>query len=242
MRLSLLIGLSALVASSAAHAFEQRAFGMPQRPTISNVGVRATSTGTSDVAIRQNSQYNAAAVVVISPRDRSMSSSGAQAPMRPRSASSGVRTSISDNMEAVPATAPPSPFARRHPADPVLKPSHQPLESIMKAALVLVGIMLANAAAAEETMKTTIIQNENSKIVLRQDGDGTIERQIERRPGYTRVEQKSGNSRTTVVQSSDPADAPSIAQRRPDLRQRLAPEIRDRLPPDVYQRLFNTPK
>ncbi len=67
MRLSLLIGLSALVASSAAHAFEQRAF-MPQRPTISNVGVRATSTGTSDVAIRQNSQYNAAAVVVISPR------------------------------------------------------------------------------------------------------------------------------------------------------------------------------
>ncbi len=112
----------------------------------------------------------------------------------------------------------------------------------MKAALVLVGIMLANAAAAEETMKTTIIQNENSKIVIRQDGDGTIERQIERRPGYTRVEQKSGNSRTTVVQSSDPADAPSIAQRRPDLRQRLAPEIRDRLPPDVYQRLFNTPK
>ncbi len=68
MRLSLLIGLSALLASSAAHAFDQRAFSMPQRPTISNVGVRATSTGATDVNIRQNSQYNAAAVVVISPR------------------------------------------------------------------------------------------------------------------------------------------------------------------------------
>ncbi len=107
MRLSLLIGLSALLASSAAHAFDQRAFSMPQRPTISNVGVRATSTGATDVNIRQNSQYNAAAVVVISPRGSVDVQHGAPA-MQPRSASSDDRTSTSGNMAVAWATAPPS--------------------------------------------------------------------------------------------------------------------------------------
>lgn len=72
MRTPLLFGLAALLAAASLQAASvqaaDRGFGALQRPTISNVGVRATSTGATDVNIRQNSQYNAAAVVLISPR------------------------------------------------------------------------------------------------------------------------------------------------------------------------------
>ena len=60
MKAVILAALAAVLTSSAASALD--------RPTISVVGVRAVSTGQTNVNLGQKSDYNAAAVVVLSPR------------------------------------------------------------------------------------------------------------------------------------------------------------------------------
>ncbi len=193
----------------------KRAFSMPQRPTISNVGRPRDEHG------GDGCEHPPEQPVQCSSRGGDLAtgsvdvSSGAPAPMQPRSASSDDRTSTSGNMAVAWATAPPSLSARRH---SLIHSSNRRINrwrAHHEGALVLVGIMLTNVAAAEETMKDH--HHPERELEDRHPAGrrwGTIERQIERRPGYTRVEQRSGNSRTTVVQSSDPAmprRSPSVA-------------------------------
>jgi hypothetical protein len=56
---------------------------------------------------------------------------------------------------------------------------------------------------------TTTVRNGDSFASVTQSGDpATVERHIEKRPGYTKLEQRSGSSRSVIVQSDDPADLP----------------------------------
>ena len=56
---------------------------------------------------------------------------------------------------------------------------------------------------------TTTMRNGDSFASVTQSGDpATVERRIEKRPGYTKLEQRSGSSRSVVVQSDNPADLP----------------------------------
>src|SRR5215210_7057936 len=56
---------------------------------------------------------------------------------------------------------------------------------------------------------TTTVRNGNNFASVTQSGDpGSVVKQVETRPGYTKLEQHSGTSRSVVVQSSDPADLP----------------------------------
>jgi len=56
---------------------------------------------------------------------------------------------------------------------------------------------------------TTTVRNGDSFASVTQSGDpATVERRIEKRPGYTKLEQRSGSSRSVIVQSNDPADLP----------------------------------
>src|SRR4249920_2800683 len=73
------------------------------------------------------------------------------------------------------------------------------------------AIALASQAMAEETMVTTTVRNGNSISTVTQSGDpAKVTKHVEKRPGYTRIEQQSGNSRSVVVQSSNPADMPKM--------------------------------
>jgi hypothetical protein len=63
----MLAGLAAVLTSSAAFASGQLAPD-PRRPTVSIVGVRATSTGATSVQVGQRADYNAAAVVAVAPK------------------------------------------------------------------------------------------------------------------------------------------------------------------------------
>ena len=56
---------------------------------------------------------------------------------------------------------------------------------------------------------TTTVRNGDSLASVTQSGDpATVERHVEKRPGYTKLEQRSGSSRSVIVQSDDPADLP----------------------------------
>ena len=56
---------------------------------------------------------------------------------------------------------------------------------------------------------TTTVRHGDSFASVTQSGDpATVERRIEKRPGYTKLEQRSGSSRSVIVQSNDPADLP----------------------------------
>jgi hypothetical protein len=90
---------------------------------------------------------------------------------------------------------------------------------------LILGVLLMSSHAHGETVTTTV-RNGNSLATVTQSGDpATVTRKVEKRPGYTRIEQNSGNSRSVVVQSSNPADLPDME----DLEKNLPPEIRNML-------------
>ncbi len=49
---------------------------------------------------------------------------------------------------------------------------------------------------------------DNLASVTRSGGPRLVAKQVETRPGHTKLELRSGNSRSVIVQSSDPADLP----------------------------------
>jgi len=64
-------------------------------------------------------------------------------------------------------------------------------------------------------MATTTIRNGNSVSSVTQSGDpAKVTKHVEKRPGYTRIEQHSGGNHSVVVQSTNPADMPTM----PDLK------------------------
>ncbi len=89
----------------------------------------------------------------------------------------------------------------------------------MKTATLLLtmgAIVMAGQAGADDKTVSTTVRNGNSFATVTQSGDSaTAVKRIEKRPGYTRIEQKSGNSSSVVVQSSDPADSQDLKQQLP---------------------------
>jgi hypothetical protein len=110
----------------------------------------------------------------------------------------------------------------------------------MRKTSIILALTLSTAAAAEDKMATTTVRNGNNFATVTQSGDpATTVKKVEKRPGYTRIEQQTGNSRSVIVQSSDPADMPKMDFRmRPDLRERLPADVKDRLSPEMRRRLF----
>ena len=94
--------------------------------------------------------------------------------------------------------------------------------------LVPILTILALAAGpghAEEKMVTTTVRNGTSISSVSQSGDpATATKRVEKRPGYTRIEQHSGGNHSVVIQSTDPADLGQV----PGL-ERLPKELRDLL-------------
>jgi hypothetical protein len=94
--------------------------------------------------------------------------------------------------------------------------------------LVLAGLALAGQARAETTqedkMVTTTIRNGHSVSSVTQSGDpAKATKHVEKRPGYTRIEQHSGGNHSVVVQSTNPADMPKMPDlKMPDLK---APDL-----------------
>ena len=69
----------------------------------------------------------------------------------------------------------------------------------------------AKETAKENTMVTTTIRNGNSVSSVTQSGDpAKTTRHVEKRPGYTRIEQHSAGNHSVVVQSTNPADMPKM--------------------------------
>ena len=101
-------------------------------------------------------------------------------------------------------------------------------------AAILTGaiILMASHHARAETVTTTV-RNGDSVATVTQSGDpATTVKKVEKRPGYTRLEQKSGNSSSVVVQSQSPADLKDMK-----MPGDLPPEFRDMIPPE-YRHLF----
>ena len=93
---------------------------------------------------------------------------------------------------------------------------------------------MATHAGADDKTVTTTVRNGNSVATVTQSGDpATTVKKVEKRPGYTRIEQQSGNSRSVVVQSQNPADWPKDLNMSGD----LPPAFRDMIPPE-YRSLF----
>ncbi len=56
---------------------------------------------------------------------------------------------------------------------------------------------------------TTTVRNGDNFATVTQSGDPeSVVKRVETRPGYTKLEQRSGTSRSVIVQSNDPADLP----------------------------------
>ena len=91
--------------------------------------------------------------------------------------------------------------------------------------LTILVLVAASQVHAEEKMVTTTVRNGNSVSSVSQSGDpAKASKRVEKRPGYTRIEQHSGGNHSTVIQSTDPADVGQV----PGL-QRLPKELRDLL-------------
>ncbi|HZI76510.1 MAG TPA: hypothetical protein VFD73_21315 [Gemmatimonadales bacterium] len=79
--------------------------------------------------------------------------------------------------------------------------------------LALTGLALVGQARAEDSMATTTIRNGHSVSSVTQSGDpAKVTRHVEKRPGYTRIEQHSGGNHSVVVQSTNPADMPKMPE------------------------------
>ena len=109
----------------------------------------------------------------------------------------------------------------------------------MRTTSILLALTLSGGAVAEENVTTTIRNGNNSATVTQSGDPATTVKKVEKRPGYTRIEQHNRNSRTVIVQSDNPADMPQVEQRlRPEARERIPADVRARLSPDVRRRLF----
>ena len=88
--------------------------------------------------------------------------------------------------------------------------------------------------------RSQVLAQEEVLLVSKGSAGGCPSNQASRkRPGYTRIEQHNGNSRSVIVQSDNPADMPQVEQRlRPEARERIPADVRARLSPDVRRRLF----
>ena len=94
---------------------------------------------------------------------------------------------------------------------------------------LIFGVLLMTTHARAETITVT---DGNNVASVTQSGDpATTTRKIEKRPGYTRIEQQSGGNRSVVVQSSNPADMPEIKM--PKNFPGFSQEFLDTLPPEV---------
>ncbi len=73
-------------------------------------------------------------------------------------------------------------------------------------ALAIAGVALlpSLANAANGTTETRVANGGNTAIVLQSGGRMPAQVQIERRPGYTRIEQHSGNNSATIIQMDAP--------------------------------------
>ncbi len=124
---------------------------------------------------------------------------------------------------------------------PVWKPvtlaaPHQPTCAAAGLALMLIASGPGHAqdttiptasgtAQGQTTMTTTRVHNGNNRASISQSGGaGPVTKRVETRPGYTRIEQKSGGNHSVVVQSSDPADLRGLPQ-----LQHFPKELRDLL-------------
>ena len=99
---------------------------------------------------------------------------------------------------------------------------------------LILGVLLMTTHARAET---TTVTNGNNFASVTQSGDpATTTRKIEKRPGYTRIEQQSGGNRSVVVQSNDPADMPKMKM--PEMKMPknfpgFSQEFLDTLPPEA---------
>ena len=94
---------------------------------------------------------------------------------------------------------------------------------------LILGVLLMTTHARAET---TTVTNGNNVASVTQSGDpATTTRKVEKRPGYTRIEQQSGGNRSVVVQSSDPADMPKMKM--PKNFPGFSQEFLDTLPPEA---------
>src|SRR5689334_11564700 len=90
--------------------------------------------------------------------------------------------------------------------------------------LALTGLALPGQARAQTTQEdhkaTTTIRNGHSVSSVTQSGDpAKVTRHVEKRPGYTRIEQHSGGNHSVVVQSTNPADMPKMPElKMPELK------------------------
>src|SRR4051812_37146618 len=90
------------------------------------------------------------------------------------------------------------------------------------ALMVLTGWVLVGQARAEDSMVTTTIRNGTSVSSVTQNGDpAKVTKHVEKRPGYTRIEQKSGGNHSVVVQSTTPADMPDLGKLQKDIDRML---------------------
>ena len=94
---------------------------------------------------------------------------------------------------------------------------------------LILGVLLMTTHARAET--TTVTNGNNSATVTQSGDPATTTRKVEKRPGYTRIEQQSGGSRSVVVQSNDPADMPTM--KRPKNFPGFSQEFLDQLPPEA---------
>jgi hypothetical protein len=86
---------------------------------------------------------------------------------------------------------------------------------------------MSNYAGAGET--STTVRNGNNIATITQSGDrATTVRKVVKRPGYTRIEQKSGNNSSVIVQSSGPVAMPHMDDKfSREFLENLPPEMRD---------------
>ena len=100
---------------------------------------------------------------------------------------------------------------------------------------LILGVLLMTTHARAET---TTVTNGNSSATVTQSGDpATTTRKVEKRPGYTRIEQQSGGNRSVVVQSNDPAVPTTMKM--PKNFPGFSQEFLDTLPPqarDLFKR------
>ena len=98
---------------------------------------------------------------------------------------------------------------------------------IATASILMGAMLMASHAGADDKTVSTTIRNGNSIATVTQSGDpATAVKKIEKRPGYTRIEQNTGNSRSVVVQSSNPADMKEFEQ---EFEKHLTPELKNML-------------
>jgi hypothetical protein len=111
---------------------------------------------------------------------------------------------------------------------------------------ILAGTFMAVMASVSSQAETTTVTNGNNTATITQSGDpAKTQKQIERRPGYTGIQQRNGGNSSVIIQSSpkaqsDPSD-PVTTPADPSKPDQLEAEESTPNAPlsdsDVYQRI-----